>query len=212
MIDQPATEQRAGAGGERRRARPDPDRRTAFLLVKRSADDRQRAGNEQRRPHPLDGARSDQRRDIGRETTGDRSQREGDNADQKEQAAPEPVRGRAANQQQSGHAQRVGVDDPLHCRKRGTEIGLDRRQRDVDHGFVDERHGRSQHRRGQHPGLVSLGAGRGTAGGPNNFRRARLRFRRDHVLPLYPGVSGGSHRTPAGRTAASRLLLDAATS
>src|ERR1700674_4783235 len=199
MIDQPAPEQRAGAGGERRRARPDPNRRTAFLLVKRSADDRQRAGNEQRRPHALDGARPDQRRDVRRETTGDRSQRAGDNADQKEPAAPEPVGGPAANQQQRGHAQRVGVDDPLHRRKRGTEIGLDRRQRDVDHGFVDERHGPSQHRRGQHPGLVTLGAGGRTAGGPNEFRRARLRLPSDHVLPLYSAVSGGAivHRPAA---------------
>src|SRR5438874_4995 len=51
MIDQPAPEQRTCAGGECGGARPDPDRRAALLLVKRGADDRQRAGNEQRRPH-----------------------------------------------------------------------------------------------------------------------------------------------------------------
>src|SRR5438105_10633141 len=66
MIDQPAPEQRTCAGGECGGARPDPDRRAALLLVKRGADDRQRAGNEQRRPHALDGARSDQCRDLRR--------------------------------------------------------------------------------------------------------------------------------------------------
>ena len=71
---------------------------------------------------------------LCRNARGDREQREAG----AEPAAPAVAVAEAAGrQQQPGHDQGVGVDDPLQLRGVGVEFARQRGQRDVDDGGVD---------------------------------------------------------------------------
>ena len=78
-------------------------------------------------------------------------------SDREDLAPAEPIARSTPGQQQSGQAQGIGVDDPLHRRQRGREILLHRRQRHIDDGFIDIGHGRAEDGRRQDPGLLALG-------------------------------------------------------
>ena len=70
---------------------------------------------------------------------GQRGEREQRGAGQEHAPAAEQVGGAAAEQQEAGEGQRVGVDDPLQARGREVRPCADRRQRDVDDRDVEDR-------------------------------------------------------------------------
>ena len=58
---------------------------------------------------------------------------------------------RSACQEKRGKHERVRFDDPLNVRYRRMQIGLQRRQRHVHDGAIDERHARTEDCHSQHP-------------------------------------------------------------
>ncbi len=73
--------------------------------------------------------------------------------DEEHSPAAEQVGRAAAQHQESGERQRVGVDHPLQAGGREVQAVAHRRQRDVDHGDVEDDHElREQHDEQQRPG------------------------------------------------------------
>jgi hypothetical protein len=100
---------------------------------------------------------------------------------ERENAPPaEAVAGRAAEQDQRAEHQHVGIGHPLRALERCGKIGLDRRQRDIDDGGVDERHARSEDSRGQDPGLGVCGAAGSLRRGVDDTLVARSAPQTDH--------------------------------
>ena len=83
-------------------------------------------------------------------------EREADNAGHECLAAAAPVADRTGGQVERGERERVGQEHPLLADEAEVEVVLDRRQRDDDHGRVDERERRPEHGRGerQTPGAI----------------------------------------------------------
>ena len=71
--------------------------------------------------------------------------------DAQDQGAAEPVPERAADEQEAGEHQDVGVDDPLQLRRRGVEVAHQGRQRDVQDQAVDRGDQHRQAHDGQCP-------------------------------------------------------------
>ena len=140
MFDEPAAEHRTDSGRDRGEARPRADRFTAFLFIEGRADQRQAAGHKQRASDSLKRACGDQLFDIRRQATRCGSNGEDDDTDIENLSATVSITERATYQQQRGKKKRVGLDDPLNTDRRGVQIGLQKRQRDVDDGTVDKRH------------------------------------------------------------------------
>ena len=72
-------------------------------------------------------------------------------AGEEDPAASEAVAERAAEQDERGERQRVGVDHPLQAGGAGAEVGTDRGQRDRDDRGVEEGHARPQNGGEQDP-------------------------------------------------------------
>ena len=122
----------------------------ALLVVEDRADDREAARHQQRRAHPLHGARRDQGGGARREAAADRGQREQHDPGDEHRAPSEPSPSRAAHQHQRAEKQQIGIDDPLRSPPRSRlQFALDGRQGDVDHRAVDEGHARAENGRGQ---------------------------------------------------------------
>src|ERR1700681_2547210 len=153
VLREVAADHGPGRGDERREARPSADRPPALGAFEGRADERERLGHRACRADPLHAARRDEDLDVGRQHAAGRREREHDDPGEKHLLAPVEVAERSAQQDQRRQEQRVALDDPLHLRRVGGELALDHRQRDVDRAAVDERHGRAEDRRDQHPGL-----------------------------------------------------------
>ncbi len=106
----------------------------------RGGDDRQRARRHQRAAETLRRARGDERSAVGREAAGERREREHAQRQHEHPALAEVVGGAAAEHQEAGERDRVGVDDPLQFGRREAEARLDRGQRDVDDAQVEDDH------------------------------------------------------------------------
>ena len=123
---------------------------------------------------------------------GDRAEQggggEGRDPDREDPRLPEDVAERAADEDQRAEGEQVGVDDPLLRREPAAEVGLDRRQRDVDDRAVDEGHRRAEDARDERPA-----------------RQAGIQRQRRAVRPLHPAIlraaaepaAGGHHGPPA---------------
>ena len=66
-------------------------------------------------------------------------------------STPESVAQRAAEQDERGQREGVGIDRPCQSGRAGVEVLVYRGQRDVDDGRVEQRHAGARDRRGQHP-------------------------------------------------------------
>ena len=102
--------------------------------------ERQRGRREERAAEPLQRPEADQRRLRPREPAEKRAHGEERQPRDEEPAPPEDVGEPAAQQQRSAEHDRVGGDDPLQARLGEVEIRLDRRQRDVHDGHVEDDH------------------------------------------------------------------------
>ena len=98
------------------------------------------AGEIDRRPDALKRAGAEQHALVlGDRANQRRSAEEGD-AGEEHAATPEQVGGAAAEQEEAGEGERVGVDDPLQPGVGETEAAVDRRQRHVHDRDVEDDH------------------------------------------------------------------------
>src|SRR5437867_3318257 len=151
MLDQPAADDRTQRRGDRAEGRPRPDGPSALLLGERCADDGEAARHEKRRPDSLHSAGDHELPHSGHEPTGSGRRRKERDAARIDSAPAEPVPHRTAHEQQGGEKECVGLDDPLDVGDRRPELALQRRQRHVDDGPIDEGETRPEDRRRQYP-------------------------------------------------------------
>src|SRR6266568_1804039 len=130
---------------------PRADRPAAFAIVERRADDRQTAWHEEGGADTLQRAGGNQHRGRRREPAEYRRHRKEAHPEQEYSLAAELIAHRSAHENQRAQEQGVRLDDPLHIGDRGVQIGLERRQRDVDDRRIDERHARRKNRRSEDP-------------------------------------------------------------
>ena len=116
-------------------------------------------------PIALQAAGGDQRVDVGRQAAEQRGEREPHDADEEDPAPAEPVTQGAAEQDQGGEGQRVGVDRPLQALEPGVEVLADPAERDVDDGRVEHRQAGAQHRGQEHPATARTAHSQGSVGG-----------------------------------------------
>ncbi len=156
---QHAAEDRPERGGDAAESRPRADRRRPVLLAERRLQDRQRPGRQQRGAGPLESTHRDQHFGSGRQRTAHGGGGEPQDADHEDPPPAHPVTERAAEQEQPGQGQRVGVQRPLQAGQPTAEILADARQRDVDDRAVELGQPAAQDRCREHP----LAAGGGIA-------------------------------------------------
>ena len=150
-LHQPAADERADRSGDPAQPRPGADRRGPVRAAERRGDQRQAARGQQRAADALQGPARDEQRKVRRRPAQQRRHREPHHADHEHAAAPEPVAQRAAEQDQRGQRQGVGVDGPLQAAEARAEVRADPLQRHVDDGAVEHDHARAEHGREQHP-------------------------------------------------------------
>jgi hypothetical protein len=103
-------------------------------------DQSQGDGEHHRAAHALERSRQVQEGRIGCQPAEQRCDREDPQAPGEHPPAAQPVGQRAGGQHQRRQGQRVGVDHPLELGEAGPEVLLDRRQRRVHDGDVEEQH------------------------------------------------------------------------
>ena len=82
----------------------------------------------------------DELRRAGGEAAGEAGGAEHGQPGQQHALAAEPVGQAAARQQQRGEDEVVGIDDPLQVTEARPQVVLNRRQRDIHHGDIEEQH------------------------------------------------------------------------
>ena len=148
VLEQPPAGHRAEGDGDAGRGGPDGDRRGPLLGGGEDVDeDRQRGGEHQRRADAHRRPPADQLAGAVGQGGERREQGEQGEADLHHALAADAVAEAAGGHQQAGEDEDVGVDDPLQLAGRGTELGRQRRQGDVDDRAVedDDEHGRAEH-------------------------------------------------------------------
>ena len=159
-----------------------PDRAAAPLSREMGAQEGQAAGHDERRADALDGARDDQLLDVGRQAAPGGSGGEDDGTDGEQPLAPEMIAEHAADENERGQEQRIGFDDPLQRRDIGVEAALDRRQRHIDRGGVDDGDARAAHRRRENASVGEAAMRRRARAGKR--RSTRRPVARNHIGPL----------------------------
>ncbi len=121
-----------------------PQTASAFVrsstLGEGGRDDRQRGGGDQCGAEALQRAGADEHRVRGREAVDQRRDGEDRRTGDEQPSAAEKIGHPPAQQQEAAEHQRVAVDDPLQGGVGDVQVGLDRRQRDVHDGGVENDH------------------------------------------------------------------------
>ena len=147
---QSAAEEHAGRRAATGDSTPDAEREVALAsFLERRRQDRERGRREQRRPEPLCGAERDQRALGPREPVEERADREQRQAGHEQAPAAEQVGHAPTEEQDAAEEDRVGGDHPLEALLAEVEVGLDRRQRDVDDRDVEDDHELGRHEDGE---------------------------------------------------------------
>ena len=151
MFDQPAADHWPNSGRDRTKPRPSADGASAFALRKGAANDCETTRNQQRRAKSLRCARSNQLTYAGSKSTPRGRESEKSDTNQENPASPVVISQGSADKQKRREQERVSFDYPLHVHDRGVQVLLQRGQRHVHNGAVDERHARSESRGREHP-------------------------------------------------------------
>ncbi len=217
-VDQPAAEERPDRTGDARQTGPGADRLAPVVGMEGGGDDRQAAGHEQRSADALDRPRRDQQPGGRRHPAQHRGAGEHDGTGDEHRAMPIAVAEAAAEQQQRRERDEIGVDDPLQAGDRRAEVVADRRQGDVDHCSVEERHARPEHGRRHDPSCrrrpeanarsVLAGHGRSASllesGAPRDRKLSARRCRPVAGQSSTGSAAGGRATRPTRRFGASR--------
>jgi hypothetical protein len=201
MLDQPAAEDRSGGRRHRADTRPGADCPSAIGSGERCADDGEASRHEQRGTSALNGSRRDQGACGSRERAPNRRDCENPHANQEDTFSSELVAERATDEHQAAKKQGVRFDHPLDVGNRRVEGVLQRWQRNVHHGRVDERQARTDDRRRERPPAS------GGPGGP--AMKSGHIVRRDSKRSRSTSVAARSEKGDAG-AATPADFLDAA--
>ena len=141
QVGENAAEQRArGAPGPGHRA-PDPEGAVALLaLGEAGGEDGQRRGRHHGAAESLGGPGGDQHALALRQPADQRCAGEQQQAGDEDAPSPQQVGRAAAQEQEAGEGQRVGIDHPLEVDLREVQVVTDRRQGDVDDRDVEDDH------------------------------------------------------------------------
>ena len=178
MLNEPAAEEGPQRRHDRGSAGPGANGLTAAVFVEGGTDNREAAGNEERRADSLNAAREDQMMDGRGNTATGGGEGEDHNTEEENPAATIQVAEGASDEDQGGQQEPIGFDDPLDIDDRCVKAGLESRQGDIDDGAINERDAGTEDGRGEDPGsgLGSTGSygvvgpdfgfiGRGSHGG-----------------------------------------------
>ena len=144
---------------------PDAERLVALRALREGRrDDRERRRGDDRGADALDGARDDQHGVALGQAAEQRREREDGDADQEHATAAEEVGGAPAEQQEAAEGDGVGRQHPLQVLRREVEVGLDRRQRDVDDRDVEDGHEEGGADNGESLPATRVELGRGAHG------------------------------------------------
>ena len=174
-----ATDDQPERGARRADGAPDAESLVALgSFAERGHDDRERRGCHHGSADALQGTRGDHRGLRPGETREERCGDEEQKPDHEHAAAPEQVGGPTAEEQEPAEGQCVRAHDPLQVGGREAEIGLDRWQRHIHDGHVENDH---------------------EEGGAENGKRlpasrVELFLGADRVFHVVPSVSLNSHR------------------
>ena len=158
VLEQEPADERADRHAEPRHAGPDADRPAPLARVGEDVrQDRQRGRHDERGAEALHPSQHDQRAGRADHRAAQRSAAEDHQADHEARLAAEPIAGVAADQQQAGEHDRVGVDDPLQLARRHVELAHQRRQGDVDDRAVDADDQQRQAQHAQHDPPARVG-------------------------------------------------------
>ncbi len=139
-VHEPAPEERPHGRADAPEPRPQAHRPAPVVGVEGGLDEGERTGREQRAADTLEGAGGDQHTGVRGQTAQQGRGGEPQHAEDEDAAAAEPVAEGAAEEDQPGQRDHVGVDGPLQGGEVGTEVAADVGQRDVDDGRVQQRH------------------------------------------------------------------------
>ena len=98
---------------------------------------------------------------LRRERAEQRGGGEQHQAGEEDPLAADQVAGATAEQQEAAEEQRVRVDDPLQVRLGDLQVGLDRRQRDVDDRGVEDHHELREADKDEHEPRIRAAGGHG---------------------------------------------------
>ena len=120
---------------------------------------------------------------FGASAAGQRGEPEQHQRSDERAALAEVVGGAAAEHQEAGEGDRVGVDDPLQVGRGEAEARLDRGQRDVDDAQVEDDHELRHAAHGQQPAPSRRPAPRARRRGRRRRHRGRRRLDAHEALP-----------------------------
>ena len=137
-----AAHQRPNAEAEHQEARPRADRPRALQFRDRLRHRGKRASDRERRADPLQRACADNHGSVHGNGDGQRGESERRDSDCGRAPRPELVRRLAAQNDEYGGGEQVGVDDPFHRRRAQAQLARHRRQRGHDRRavFADRQH------------------------------------------------------------------------
>ena len=140
-LDEDAAEQQAHRAATDRDRGPHAHRlRPLGTLGERRGHDRERGGGDERCAEALQPAGDDEELRGRREPADERADGEDHHTGEEHSLPADEVACPAAQQQEAAEDERVCVHDPLQVGARHLEVGLDRRQRDVDDRRVEDDH------------------------------------------------------------------------
>jgi len=119
--------------------------------VEGGLDDREAPRREQGGADPLERPGHDQRWGVGGHAADQGRAGKPENADHEQSPAAVAITERAAEQQQPGQGERIGVHDPLKAREADAEVLADGGERDIDDRRVEHHEARAEHRDQQDP-------------------------------------------------------------
>ena len=135
-VHQLAADQRADDHADGAPGRPRAHRLAALVAREGHDDHRQRRGRQQRPADALERAAQHQELDRGRHRAQDRGHPEADQPGREHPPLAQDVAQRAADQDQRGQRDQVGVGRPLLTGEAAAEVVADGRERHVDHRGV----------------------------------------------------------------------------
>ena len=154
-VGERAADDRPEPGAEPGRDAPDADRAGTLERLGEEVDDDREARRRQRgAAERLQDAERDQPAAARRERAQERAAREQHVARAEHALAPEAIGQEARAQEQARADEVVGVDDPRRLVRADVQVGLQRGQRDDDHGDVERHEEDPERQREQRHGAV----------------------------------------------------------
>ncbi len=156
VLHQYAAERGSERGGDGAERAPEADGKAVLALREHAQEDRQAHRRHGGSADGLSHAEADEHLDAGREAARQGEEGEQDQPADEHALLAEAVGQPTGRQEQGGHPQVVGVEDPRYPRHPGVQVLHDRRNGDIDDGGVEQGHEHAQRDRRQDPPLAAV--------------------------------------------------------